>query len=267
MVGGVLALALALMGGGSLLKPYGWLQGWPRSSMEVQIIFWTICGVSVLAVAVADVWNRRDARAWLLALWMFGTFLFTALFNWTINGRSILPMAPAVGILLARRWQQRAGANENTPAGGCRKILIPLACSAVFAFLVAWSDYLFAAAARQCAVQCHERYGQSGHTLWFQGHWGFQYYLAELGGQAVDKRHPAFRDDDLLVVPLNNTNLDPPSIPRNGFKVDGPRFLSVMNVFTGAGFYSSAIGPLPFVFGHVPPENVAVYVCRTGPPG
>jgi hypothetical protein len=128
--------------------------------------------------------------------------------------------------------------------------------------LVALSDFLLAAAVRQCAVQTHERCGHGGHTLWFQGHWGFQYYLAELGGQALDKRHPAFHDGDVLAVPLNNTNLDPPAAPRDAFYVNGPRFLTDMNLYIGAGFYSSADGPLPFVFGHVPPENVAVYICK-----
>ena len=148
-----------------------------------------------------------------------------------------------------------------------RRILIALAASALLGLLVARSDYLLAAAARQCALQTRERCGRSGQTVWFQGHWGFQYYLAELGGQALDKRHPGFRDGDILAVPLNNTNLDPPAAPGNGFYVGGPRFLADMNLYIGAGFYSSSDGPLPFVFGHVPPENVAVFTWKSGPPG
>src|SRR5208282_781567 len=194
-----------------------------------------------LALAVGDVWKRRDTRSWLLALWVLGTFLFTALFNWTVNGRSVLPMAPAVGILLARRLQERAGANENNPAIGRRRIWIALAASALLALLVALSDYLLAAAVRQSALQTYERCGHGGHTVWFQGHWGFQYYLAELGGQAVDKRHPAFRDRDILIVPLDNTNLDPPAVPKNAFYVNGPQFLADMNPYIGAGFYSSVV--------------------------
>jgi 4-amino-4-deoxy-L-arabinose transferase-like glycosyltransferase len=267
LVGGVALLAFALFSEGTLLQTYHWIQGWSRLSMEGQIIFWAVGGVSVLALAVADVWRRRDARSWLLALWVMGTFVFTAAFNWTINGRSILPMAPAVGILLARRLQQRAGANEKDPAMGRRRILIPLAASALFALLVARSDFLLAAAARQSALQTRERFGHGGQTVWFQGHWGFQYYLAELGGQAQDRRHPAFRDGDFLAVPLNNTNLDPPAAPGDAFYVDGPRFLAVMNLYIGAGFYSSSDGPLPFVFGHVPPENIALYTWKSGPAG
>jgi 4-amino-4-deoxy-L-arabinose transferase-like glycosyltransferase len=267
MAGAVALTACALLGTGTLLQPYPLIQDRFRLFMEGQIIFWTLGGVSVLALAVADVWNRRDARSWLLALWVIGTFLFTALFNWTVNGRSILPMAPAVGILLVRRLQPRAGANENNPATGRGRILIAMAAGALLALLVAWSDFLSAAAARQCALQTRERCERGGRTLWFEGHWGFQYYLAELGGQALDLRRSVPADGDFLAVPLNNTNLRPPPAPGNAFYVKGPRFLADMNLYTGAGFYSSADGPLPFVFGHVPPENVIIYSWKSGPPG
>jgi hypothetical protein len=265
LAGGVAVAAFALFSEGTLLHAYGWIHGWPRFSMEAQIIFWTAGGVSVAALAVADVWKRRDARSWLLALWIMGTFVFTAGFNWSVNGRSILPMAPVVGILLARRLQQRAGANEKNPAVGRRGILMALAAGALFAFLVALSDFLFAAAARQSAVQTSGRHGQAGHTLWFEGHWGFQYYLEKLGGQALDMRHPGLRDGDVLAVPLNNTNLNPPPAPSGAFYVSGPRFLADMNLYIGAGFYSSSDGPLPFVLGHVPPENIIIHVWKTGP--
>jgi hypothetical protein len=267
LCGAALLLAFALSSKGTLLQTYTLIQDRSRLVVEAQIIFWTIGGVLVLALAVADVWHRRDAGSWLLTCWVFGTFLFTAWCNWSVNGRSILPMAPAVAILLARRLQQQAGANEVNPVMGRHGITIALAASGLLALLVALSDFLLAAAVRQCALQTRERCGQVGQTLWFEGHWGFQYYLAELGGQALDLRHPALRDGDFVAMPLNNTNLRPLDAPRDAFYVNGPRFLADMNLYTGAGFYSSSDGPLPFVFGHVPPENVIIYALKSGPPG
>jgi hypothetical protein len=175
------------------LQPYHWIQGWHRISLEGQFVFWTIGGALVLALAATDVWRGRDARSWLPGLWVMGTFVFTAAFNWSINGRSILPMAPAAGILLARRLESRGGANEAIAAGGRRHIVIGLAASALLALLVAGSDFVLAVAVRQSARQTYERYGHGGQTVWFQGHWGFQYYLAEMGGQAQDKRRCAGR--------------------------------------------------------------------------
>jgi hypothetical protein len=244
---------------GTLWQKYNWLQGASRLSTEAQILFWTIGGVSVAALAVGDVWQRRDAGAWLLASWVLGTFVFTALLNWTINGRSILPMAPAVGILLARRLAGGAGANDKRPASWRRGWRIAWAAAAVFAFLVAQSDYVLAAAVRQSALQTSRHYRRDGQSLWFQGHWGFQYYMAETGGLAQEKEQPEPRPGDILVVPLDNTNLHPPEEPGEELDFAGPRYLTTLNINIGAGFYTSQAGPLPFAFGPVPAEVVIVY--------
>ena len=111
---GMVLLAAAIFWGGSLLKKHGAIQTVSQMSVEFQIILWSIGGLGVLALALADVLCRRDARSWSLALWVLGTFLFAAFFNWTVNGRSLLPMAPAVGILLARRLEQNVLTGRKT---------------------------------------------------------------------------------------------------------------------------------------------------------
>jgi len=255
LAAGAALLAIALFCQGAFLHGFYWIQGWFRFSMETQIVLWAISGALVLALVAADMRTRRDASSWLLALWVLGTFAFTGILNWTINGRSILPMAPAVGILLARRWQPPAGRNG--------RILIPLAASALFAFLVARSDYLLAAAVRQSAWQTYEKYGRGPQTMWFEGHWGFQYYLTELGGQAASGKHFILRHGDYLAIPVNNTNLKMPPGPGEELEADGPRYLTDMNINVGAGFYTSKGGALPFAFGPVRPEYVLVYTASS----
>jgi hypothetical protein len=71
--------------------------------VAIQMTLFVAAGVSVLALAAIDAWKCRDADSLLLALWVFGTFIFTGFVNWAINARSILPLIPAAGILLARR--------------------------------------------------------------------------------------------------------------------------------------------------------------------
>jgi hypothetical protein len=189
------------------------------------------------------------------------------LFNWTINGRSILPMAPAVGILLARRLP--AGAGGNNPAPGLVGRGIAWAAAALLAFLVAQSDFDLAAAVRQSALQTSRLYRRDGQTLWFQGHWGFQFYMAEHGGLAQDIKdtnQPEPRPGEFVAVPLDNTNLRPPDEPGEELHFPGPRFLTTLNANIGAGFYTSQAGPLPFVFGNVPPEEVVVFHWKSSPP-
>jgi len=259
-------IAVALCAGvflmGDIWNRYSWLRGTSRLSTEAQIILWSVGGISVLALAIFDVWERRDADAWLLAAWVLGTFVFTAFINWTINGRSILPMAPAVGILAARRLEARGkiSKTENRLVWGGPTIACIVA--AIFAFLVAQSDFVLATAARQSAVQTSQRYTRPGRDLWFQGHWGFQYYMGELGGISEDRKQSKIRPGDFLVVPLDNCNLSPPDAPGDDLHFAGPRFLTTMNINIGAGFYTAQGGPLPFAFGHVPSEDVIVYQWR-----
>jgi 4-amino-4-deoxy-L-arabinose transferase-like glycosyltransferase len=262
LIGAAVGFCAVIFLTGTLWQRYGWLRGTSRLSTEAQIILWSIGGISVLALAIFDVWKRRDADAWLLAMWVLGTFVFTAFINWTINGRSILPMAPAVGILAARRLEARGKNLQNGNQLVWGGSTIACVVAAIFAFMVAQSDFVLATAARQSAVQISQRYTRQGRDLWFQGHWGFQYYMGELGGISQDRKQSKIQPGEFLVVPLDNCNLSPPDAPGDELHFVGPRFLTTMNINIGAGFYTAQGGPLPFAFGHVPSEDVIVYKWR-----
>src|SRR5262249_46537131 len=75
--------------------------------MFLYISILVVAGLQVLLLAAMDLWERRDAVSVLLLLWLLGIFIFTVAVNWTINGRSLLPAVPAVGILAARRLERR----------------------------------------------------------------------------------------------------------------------------------------------------------------
>jgi 4-amino-4-deoxy-L-arabinose transferase-like glycosyltransferase len=257
---GTILLATALFLAGATFKIYVTIPVASRLSVKMQIVFWAIGGVCVLALAAANSLRARDPRSWLLTLWVFGTFLFTTLFNWDVNGRSILPMAPAVAILLARRLERNMAVNKKTRA---RAIPVCLIVGALFALLVARADFLLATAVRHSAQQTCVKYGHQQKTLWFQGHWGFQYYMESFGASALDIALSPLKTGDALAIPANNTNLLLPKpeavLLQEKLAVSGPSWLTTMNETMGAGFYASLWGPLPFVFGRVPPESVSVY--------
>jgi hypothetical protein len=216
--------------------------------------------VLVLALAGAGPAWSRNAGYWLLLLWVAGTFVFAAFFNWTVNGRSILPMTPALGILIARRLEQNFPAHHPVWLRGAA---VCLAASAALSLLVARSDYQLACAARDCARQACAQLTVPGKTLWFEGHWGFQYYMEAGGARAIDLEKPALESGDIYVVPANNANLRCPQLdhshPRDIITVPKSHFLATMDGATGAGFYANVAGPLPFAFGRVAPEMVAVF--------
>ncbi|HEY3762982.1 MAG TPA: glycosyltransferase family 39 protein [Verrucomicrobiae bacterium] len=233
--------------------------------IQIQIAFWAACGVSVLALICCDLSRRRDAHAWLLALWALGTFAFAIFVNWTINGRSILPMAPVMGILIARRL------DDNRVAGWNLKWLpISLAAGGVFALLITRADYLYAVGCRQSAQQIVARFSDQKDNLLFQGHWAYQWYMKAGGMKEFDLQNTQLQPGNILANADYNTLVLPPetnAVAKMEFMyATGPQFLTTMNPPSGAGFYSSIFGPLPFAFGHVSPERVAVYFIKTNAP-
>jgi len=257
--GGAAAVAAGVFFNEELWKYYKGIQGSAQVPLKIQMIILAIGGLCALALALADLRSRRDARSLLLALWVAGTFVFAGFCNWTVNARSILPMAPAVAILIIRRLEQNKSARPSA-------VKFCLAVSAAFALLLTWSDVSHARAVRQSANLVHDKYCRTTGTLWFQGHWGFQFYMQEFGALPVDFKHPELKTGELVAIPAVNTNLRPPD-PRYSTLLDilmvpGPAWLTTWNPDVGAGFYASLRGPLPFAFGRVPPEIVSVYILK-----
>lgn len=254
---GLVALSLDSIGGQALVA-----DGQVRWALVVQLAGLAAGGVAVLALAVADGWRRRDAPAVLLLAWVLGTFVFATFLNWSVNARSILPLAPAAAVLAVRRL-------DDSPARWRRRGLAGAAVvGALLALAVAWGDYRLADSARSAARAVAARPRGPGSILWFQGHWGFQYYLQEAGGRPLDRRVSRVGPGDVVVIPANNTNLFP--IPREAvqgwevleFPVAGPA--ATMSGPAGAGYYSDVWGPLPFALGPAPPERYLVYAIGAG---
>src|SRR5207249_2932867 len=104
----------------------------------LQIVLFVLAGACVLALGAADLFRLRDAASLLLFLWLVGTLVFAVFFNWTINGRSLLAAAPAVGILTVRRLERGRGPVPR----------LPLAAAFLVTLAVTWSDFRLAASAR-----------------------------------------------------------------------------------------------------------------------
>jgi 4-amino-4-deoxy-L-arabinose transferase-like glycosyltransferase len=223
---------------------------------SLQFSLFITAGINVLALAGRDLRKRRDSDSVLLFLWVAGTFVFAAFVNWSANGRSILPMAPAVGILVMRALE---GHDGEKPLNGLRRIIAPLVPALLVTLVVAWADSRLASTARTASTEISRVYSGISTVLRFQGHWGFQYYIEKLGGKAFDVNNPSMSSGDIMVIPGNNTNIYP-QFPKAGMPIKvlqfpPARFVSTMNSTGGAGFYSQIWGPLPFAFGRVPDES------------
>jgi 4-amino-4-deoxy-L-arabinose transferase-like glycosyltransferase len=231
----------------------------PGAGEILQILLWASGGISLLALAAADVYRRRDADSLLLACWVLGTFIFTAFFNWNVNARSILPMTIPAAILVARRLEQRAGAGVKFSR---MALFVPAAAGAALAVWLAVADYFLAVESQVAAEVVHSAYGGKGHRLWFQGHWGFQYYMEKNGATALDLQHLKLTEGDYIAMPSGNSNVYPlkePVTELDTFSVAPFGGLTIMDRQTGAGFHASVWGPLPFAFGPGTAQSVTVF--------
>jgi hypothetical protein len=216
--------------------------------------FFIAGGLSILGLTIGDLWKRRDADSLLLAAWVLGTFYFAGFVNWSNNGRSILPLVPAVGILLARRMDVL----WNKP-GRWLLVVALLVLSGAMALWVAWGDEALANSAREAANHIHQRTRDQEGTVWFEGHWGFQYYMELYGAHAVDVDAPEFKAGDFLAIPEGNARffqVRPRFVVEDDvIRIGLPYSIATMQSKLGAAFYSSDDGPLPFVIGPIPGER------------
>jgi 4-amino-4-deoxy-L-arabinose transferase-like glycosyltransferase len=222
----------------------------------IQLGLMCVAGTGVIWLCAADLLKHRSADSFLLFLWVLGTFVFAGFINWTINARSVLPLIPAVGILIARRVDFKFGEGKI--------VRWPIIASAVISLLVCRADYVLAGIAPKAAASVMQTTSSSAGAVWFEGHWGFQYYMEALGGKAVDYGNTVFKSRDIIIVPACNTNAE---MPPEGFapKIDVRKYdqfplAATRSETLYADFYSSSWGPLPYAIGKSGPE--VYHICR-----
>jgi 4-amino-4-deoxy-L-arabinose transferase-like glycosyltransferase len=226
--------------------------------ISVQLVLFIAAGISILSLAIADYRRERNADSLFLLLWVFGTFWFTAYLNWTVNARSILPMVPAVGILLVRRVERRS---ENPTRQLKLLLAVGLLASGVVSLWLARADSGSANSARTAAFLIHQKTA-GNDNVWFLGHSGFQYYMQTFGAQPYDWSHPQTKAGDLLAIPYSKVWPEDVTSQFRGLRenIELPMhgYASTTSSEIGAGFYHSYWSILPYAFGPVPSEKYAV---------
>jgi hypothetical protein len=213
-------------------------------------------GAMVLAAGALSVVARRGADSALLGLWLFGTFVFCALLNWTVSARIVLPcVLPA--LLLTVRWIETLDSRQFW----MRWLNWSILPAAAISLLVALSDQEFANAARDFAQSTIRDHRQRGETVYFTGHWGLQYYMEREGAAPFNFRRQTLLPGELVAFPYNNTANEPLSIQVTEFDekvkllpdteiLEYPAKFPFQTMSTRAHswFYASLREPLPYNF-------------------
>jgi len=221
-------------------------------------LFATI-GVSLLTLAMWDFRISQDADSLLLLLWTVGTFAFVALLNWSITARTILPMTPAVSILLMRYWD-RTGERKLTNLMKLRWV----GAAAIVSLIVAGADNSEAGASRAGARYFQKRFGRKQAQVWFLSHWGFQFYMEQWKAKPLTHDASIHRGD-LVIIPSNNADYVPltnDAVPVVEITRPIMPLVATFAPGTGAGFYSSVRGPVPWAFAQTTPARFEAFKFR-----
>ncbi|HEX4824799.1 MAG TPA: hypothetical protein VFV19_10820 [Candidatus Polarisedimenticolaceae bacterium] len=221
-----------------------------RLAVGVHAAFFVAGGLSLLALAIDDWRREKSPDAALLAAWVVGTFVFASFVNWTINGRSILPLVPAAAILIVRRLPERPRWMSAAA----------IAVSAIVTLVVTVGDVQLADAGREASGIVRAK--AAGRTARFEGHWGFQYYMESWGAKPLDMVTAELNPGDVVAFGYSNTQIvglpKSKTGPTDRFEVGSTLPASTMRSYAGAGFYASVFGPLPYRLGAMAPERYSM---------
>ncbi len=134
------------------LAQSGWQVGEPQISYSwwfwLQYGLWMLAGVHIVALLIAELWNRRDRDSVLLVAWFGGTLFYSVFMYHFVNIRVILPALPVVALLCARRLNGKSSVKVSPLP---RQAWAALAMCLVLSLCVAWADITLANSARTAA--------------------------------------------------------------------------------------------------------------------
>jgi len=263
-IGTLMSIVLAVMalyrGWADVLHEVNNLQTAAGWLLLAHAIVFLAAGIAAVGLVAAELASPHWRASLLLTTWVVGTLLFAGFINWTINGRTILPLVPALGILLARRLDQIEGA----PSG--RRFLAelgvwdlpPIVVGLAIAMFVALGDNAHAVSARQAADLLARSHRPESKQFTFVGHWGFQYYIQQHGAVPLDSGNMKYELGDIVLVPRWNTNtvLMPTELATTSevVELEMPWPVATQRKHVNAGFYGTSYGRLPWRFGSVPTD-------------
>jgi hypothetical protein len=182
-----------------------------RWSADWVLAFWQVSGAGFLvAIAACTLlllfrFNRRpgirrNADSLFLAGWLAGELVAYFVLTPFPAARRVIGLS-VVGLVLAARAADRTG--RFVPARRPPRWLLALAVGV--GVVVAGFDTLDAFPEKYCAERAASVTAEraAGSTVWYAGHWGFQYYCERAGMHPLVLGHSRLVAGDYLVLPAH----------------------------------------------------------------
>jgi hypothetical protein len=198
--------------------------------------------------------SRQVQDVWILGLSMGGSIAFVLLFADFMAVRRLLPVLPVVLLLMAKGPLPKVAAGWRH-AGLAVTVLLGLALGA--------SDWLYADVYRKQAERFTARYVDDSRTVWFAGHWGWQWYARRGGMQQYDQTTSKLALHDVLIVPQNVDRQRIAGLHRlanvDTVKIAGGPSTYFRTMRNERGLYGSNIYALPWTLTAEPLETFEIY--------
>jgi len=206
-------------------------------------------GASTVAYEIVrHVVSHYNAGRALLSIWFGGIAMFLVFINWTVAARFILFLAPPA--LLVAVHALDIHIKSRRYAHGISVVAVVL--SLTLSLALAQSDTRWANEQRTKTTEISLMITDRLHNVFFNCHWGLQYYFEKIGFRAFDMTEVAFRSGDYLITALTSAGMPVPDVLHSHLKVikefryEAGLSFQLQNALSSAGFYSHAYGPLPF---------------------
>lgn len=194
---------------------------------------------------------RSDPKEMLLGYWILATTAFVVLLSPFVAPRHVLLVVPPTLLLLSARNRSGMARRIEWATLG----LGVLICSGLAA-----GDRWYAEVYRRHPQRILEALPAEA-TVWFTGHWGWQWYASQAGMRPLSARTGGAEVGDFVVTPQN---VDPSALPDglqlalyDRIEVDRPTGFARW-VSAHAGFYSSSRWHLPWTYSEQPIERFEI---------
>jgi hypothetical protein len=213
--------------------------------------------IDVIADIIGDAWRTQDVTQLMLGAWLL--IALPAATYAHLPSKVLVPAAPAMAILLARRIQL-------PELGRLRRSVFATVtlCGLMLGLLIIRASADLAEVGREGGrIVAQQRREHS--TVWMDGAWGFQWYAMEAGAQPVAETPPFPEPGDVVVAGLrakwirkhwrNTTLLHQRIFAEHGGRVYGEY----------ASFFSNTVTPWPWPWSWDEDELGRVEVWQIGP--
>ncbi|MDO8735494.1 MAG: glycosyltransferase family 39 protein [Thermoleophilia bacterium] len=238
------------------------------------MLIFMAAGISVFYVAGRGIvawlsrWRSPDGPtidALFLSVWFAGVAFYIFSFLPYIAVRYMLPLFPPVILLFVRCAEQLLKKHPLRQTGflyGTVVLTLALALPAAVA------DYRLANTYRTLADNYQKEFGDTAEKVWFQGEFGFRYYMEKAGFDYLGVSAVA-ESGDLVISSLGSFTTGPDlmlaPVPEEFSVVTGKTTIEddfpfrIRNSGAMAGFYSHRIGPVPVMLSREPLDEITFY--------